>query len=564
MDNLEIEKIAIKNALEHDGKASEGAVIAKVVGEDKSVLKNIADLKSKVAQIVHEINSKSLAQLKGQAKELDLDLSKRKVEEPKLELKPLPDVKGEVVLRLPPEPAGYMHLGNAISFMINYLYKEKYGGKLWLRYEDTNPILLKDMKKFIDSFENGMKWLGIKWDEKKFISSDMEILYRYGEKLIQENKAYVCKCSPEKIKEDRLKGAECEHRDKNVGENLELWAMAKKGSFEHNEVVVRFKGDMKSKDFSLRDPNLFRIIKSEGSQYSLWPTYDIANVVEDYICKITHILRSNEFKLSLQDILRETLGLPRPKVIQFGRYNFNGTPFAKRKLRALIKDGSIPDWNDIRLPTVSAIARRGIRPEAIKDFVLTVGYSGSQHKYSWDLLFTLNRRIIDDTSKRLFFVSEPKRLEVSGAGERTARLPMHPSKDLGEREIETDGKFFIDGKDFDEIKTGNKIRLKDLYSIKIKKKSKGKIEAEFISNAMLGDEKIIQWVTDENTRVVITVVGQLLNDDGTFNKESLKTTEGLAEKTVGILEQGQTIQFERFGFCILDKKETNSFIYISR
>lgn len=563
MEDIEIEKIAIRNALEHEGKAVESAVFSKVAGKDKSILSDIRGAKQRITVIVNKVNIRSKEQLREAAEELGVEISE-KPKEQKLELKPLPGAEKGVVLRLPPEPAGYMHLGNGISFMINYLYKQKYGGKLWLRYEDTNPMLLKDMKRYTDSFENGIKWLGIRWDEKKFVSSDMEIIYRYGERLIQESKAYVCKCSPEEIKDGRLKGAECRHRNNGVGENLELWNLAKSGSFEHNGAVVRFRGDMKSKDFSLRDPNIFRVIKSSESKYSLWPMYDLANVIEDDLCKITHVLRSNEFKVGFQNVLREALGLLKPEIIQYGRYNFKGSPFSKRKIRALIKEGHISDWTDIRLPTMTAIERRGIVPEAIKEFVLTVGYSGSQHEYSWDLLFTLNRRIIDDTSKRFFFVSDPKKLSVGGAGDRTAKLPMHPLKDLGFRTIKTRGSFYIDGKDFKNLKAGDKIRLKDLYTIRIKDVKGGAAEAELLSEKMLGDEKIIQWVTDENVGTEILIVGPLMNEDDSFNKESLKKLDGLAEKTIGLLNEGDTIQFERFGFCRLDNKEKNSFVYISR
>ncbi len=563
MDDKEIMKIAVKNALEHDGKASEGAVFSKAVGADKSLLGDIKSSKQRVSKIVGEVNTKGKEQLQEEAEELGVDTAE-KPKEQKLELKALPGAEKGVVLRLPPEPSGYMHLGHAITFLINYLYREKYGGKLWLRFEDTNPLLLKEIKTYVDSFENGLKWLGVKWDEKKFISSDMEVLYRYGEKLIRESKAYVCKCSVEEITENRLKGIDCKHRTASVGENLELWALAKGGAFEHGEAVVRFKGHMKSVDLALRDPAIFRVIKEKGSQYALWPIYDFASVVEDSLCKITHILRSNEFKIGVQDALRKSLGLEKPIIVQYGRYNFKGTPFSKRKIRALIKAGDIPDWNDIRLPTVSAIMRRGIKPEALREFVLSVGYSSSQHEYSWDLLFTLNRRLIDDGAKRLFFVSNPKKLKVNGAAEKSADIPMHPSKDLGFRTIKTKGNFYIDEKDFKNLKAGDKIRLKDLYSVKITGVRNDAAEAELLSEKMLGDEKIIQWVTDENVGVEVLVVGPLLNEDDSFNKESLKKLHGLAEMTIGLLNEGDTIQFERFGFCRLDNKERNSFIYISR
>lgn len=564
MENTEILKIAIKNAIDHEGKASEGAVISKVIGQDKSVLKEIEKLKAEVSRIVGEVNTKTYPQLLDMADEAGMDLSEKKPVEPSLELKPLPNVKGRVVLRLPPEPSGYMHFGHAISFMINYLYREKYNGKLWLRFEDTNPKLLNKMDEYVDSFEEGLKWLGVKWDEKKFISSDMELIYSYGEKLIQDSMAYVCLCTVEEIKAKRLTGNACKHREQSIGKNIELWGELKSGKMNDGEAIVRFKYDMDSKDFALRDPSIFRIIKNDYKPYSLWPIYDFASVIEDHVCGVTHILRSSEFKVNVQDKLREAMDLNHPNILQYGRYNFKGTPFSKRKIRALIKEGYIRGWEDIRLPTLTAIRRRGIQPEAIKEFVLSVGYSGSQHEYSWDLLFTLNRRIIDERAKRFFFVSDPVSLNVVGAKEAEARLQSHPSKELGLRIIKTSGKFFIERKDLENVKVGDVIRLKDLYDIKLKEKTGAGAVAEFCSSEFDGKEKIIHWVTDDNVKTKVTIVGALLNDDESFNKDSLKVVDGLGERSLQQVKKGDIVQFERFGFCILDDDKTRDFIFISR
>ncbi len=563
MDDIEILKTAVKNALEHGGRADAGAVFSKVVGSDKSMLKDIKTARALVDRLTSEVNAKTPEDIAEMADELGVQLkTERKETEP--ELKPLPNVVSGVVLRLPPEPSGYMHLGHAISFMINYLYREKYGGKLWLRFEDTNPKLIKKRDEYVESFESGLKWLGIEWDEKKFVSSDIEKIYSYGKTLIDESKAYVCLCTPEAIKTKRLSGDSCEHRDQSTQRNVELWDAAKAGSFNDGEAVVRFKADMKSSDFALRDPSIFRIIKNDYKPYSLWPLYDLASVAEDHLCGITHVLRSNEFKVGLQERLRAALGFKSPEIVQYGRYNFRGTPFSKRLIRALIKDGKIADWNDIRLPTVSALIRRGIQPKAIRDFVLTVGYSGSKHEYTWDLLLTLNRRIIDENARRLFFVSNPVELTVENAKPLEVRLKYHPSKDLGSRIVKTDGHFFIDHKDYDNIKLDQEIRLKDLYTVRIEDKSDGRLRGKFVSDSIIGDETIIQWATSASVPVRVVVLGELLKGDGTFNENSLGEISGLGEPAVGTLKKGDIIQFERFGFCILDNKADNSFVYISR
>ena len=541
----------------------------KVLGSDKEMLKDLPLTKKAVSKFVTEVNAKSLDDLKEDADELGIELNKPPKEQ-KNELKDLPNTKAGVVLRLPPEPSGYMHLGHAIAGMINFLYKQEYNGKLWLRFEDTNPRLVK--KEFINSFEDGYEWLGIRWDDKKFITPDMDKIYSFGEKLLKENKAYVCTCPPDEIKRDRLDGTECKCRGHDIKENLGLFEDAKAGKIPEKKAIVRFKGNMKDRNLSLRDPNLFRIIDTDydfpwlnrKDKIKLWPIYDFANVIEDELCGITHVLRSSEFKSEFQDVLRSALGFKKLNVVQFSRFNFEGTPFSKRKIRGLIKDGFIKDWDDVRLPTVAAIRRRGIQSDAIRDFVLAVGYSSSHHEYSWDLLFTLNRRIIDQKANRYFFVSEPTKLTVQDAGERIVKLPLHPSSNAGFRTVKTNGKFWIDGKDFVNMKVGDVMRLKDLYTIEIIEKLDGAVSAKIISVDMLGGEKIIQWVTSENIKVSIISVGTLLNKDGSFNTDSLKTINGLAENSIATLSKGDIIQFERFGFCILDNKEMHSFVYISK
>lgn len=570
MDDLDIEMTAIKNALQHDGKADEKAVFSKIVGTDRSLLKDVEGTKKRVSAIVKYVNLLG-EDLRKRADELGVsdDTHKEKAA-PKNELKELPYVNGTVVLRLPPEPSGYMHLGHAISGMINFLYKQKYNGKLWLRFEDTNPRLVK--KEFVKVFEDGYKWLGINWDEKKFITSDLDKIYGYGDKLFRDDKAYVCTCSAEDIKKERLAGVECQCRNRNLNENLSMFNDAQSGKIREKGALVRFKGDMKSKDFALRDSTLFRIIDADydfpwlerKEKVFLWPIYDFANVIEDKLCGVTHILRSNEFKSSFQDKLREVLGFDKINVVQFSRFNFKGTPFSKRKIRALIKEGKIKDWQDLRLPTLFNMQRRGIRPEAIKDFVLRVGYSESSHEYNWDLLLTLNRRLIDDSAKRMFFVSEPARLEIEDAENIEANIKNHPSANMGYRTIKTDGHFLIDRRDFENINAGDRVRLKDLYSVRMDAKSDDTLFGIFESIKMIGDERIIHWVTDKNVDATVTMIGTLLKEDDTFNEESIKVINGKAEHSIELLQKGDIIQFERFGFCILDDKEKKSFLFISR
>jgi glutamyl-tRNA synthetase len=561
IDEETIKKAAIKNAATHEGSARVGSVISEMLWKDKNLVNQMGELKIITEKVVKEVNALKKEEILKLATDMNLLSTKEKQPEKK-ELKPLPNTAKGVVLRLPPEPSGYMHWGHALSFTINYLYKEMYNGTLWLRFEDTNPNLVKE--EFVKNFEESIKWLGIKYDKKKFISEDIEKIYEFAKKLIKEGKAYGCTCSPDEIKRDRTLGNECKHRNNSIDENLRLWEEAENGKIGTGEITFRFKGDMKDKDASLRDPNIMRVIKNDYKPYNLWPLYDFASVIEDELCGITHILRSNEFKTNLQSKLRKALDFKEPNIIQFSRFNFQGTLTSKRKVRELIKQGYIKDWQDIRLATISSMKRRGIEPEAIRDFVKEVGYSSSEHEYSLDMLFTFNRRIIDKSAKRLFFVPNPIKLQVENAPAEKIKLPFHPSNDLGFREIQTNGKFFIDKTDIASLEIGDKFRLKELYSLEIVDKEDELITCKIYSKEHQQGEKIIQWVTEQNLPIKVIKVGNLLNTDGTFNENSLTQIEGLAEKTADEIGEEQTIQFERFGFCRLDNKNKKEFIFVSK
>ena len=557
----EIKKAAIKNAAMHNGEARLSSVISEILGKDKQLVKEMNDLRVLAEKAVNDINLLPKEEIMKLAADMKL-LSSKENEKEKKGLKPLPGAENGVVLRLPPEPSGYMHWGHALSFTINYLYKEMYNGKLWLRFEDTNPNLVKE--EFVKNFEESIKWLGIKYDEKKFISDDMEKIYGFAEKLIKEGKAYGCTCSSDEIKKNRNIGKECQHRSNSIEENTLLWKKAKEGKFGTGELTFRFKGNMNDKDAALRDPNIMRVIKTDYKPYNLWPLYDFASVIEDELCGITHILRSNEFKTSLQTRLRKELGFHEPYVIQYSRFNFEGTLTSKRKVRELIKQGYIKDWHDIRLATIYSMKRRGIQPETVREFVKEVGYSSSEHEYSLEMLFTFNRRIIDGYAKRLFFVPNPIKLLVEDAIEEKAKLPFHPSNDLGYREIQTNGRFFIDRGDVVSLDIGDTFRLKELYSVEIVDKENDLITCRMHSREHEQGEKIIQWVSEQNVPIKVIKVGDLLNADGTFNEKSLTEMEGLAEKTIDEIGEGQVIQFERFGFCRLDNKNKMEFIFVSK
>jgi len=549
-----VEKAALLNATRHNGKAEVGAVIGRVLAEVPG-LRSKAGLVSKESVLaVGRVNSMTLQEQEDALGKKFPGLEEPVEKEGRVGLPPLPNaVKGRAAFRLPPEPSGFMTVGHAMAWTINYLYKEMYDGELWLRFEDTNPR--KVQLRYYDSFRKGTEWLGIKWDHEKNISDDMEVIYEHGRRLLEHGDAYACSCDEAKVKRLRFDGVPCEHRGNSVETNLNVWGELLAKKHREGTYVIRFKGNMQSPNYSLRDTNLFRIIESPhpltGSKYTLWPTYDLANAVEDEICGITHVLRSSEFRNELQQLIRDALKFRPLEVIQFSRFNFKGAPVSKRLLRPLVEQKLVSGWDDPRMPTVEGLKRRGIIPQAIREFTLQVGYTRTEHEYDWSMLLSLNRKLLDPTSKRIFFVPDPVPLVVEEAPKRVATIAFHPQNDLGSRTVETAGEFFVSAGDLRSLKRGAVFRLMDLYNVQVVSNGPN-ASGKYVGDGVAGGQRKFQWVTPAHVEIRVLVPDVLFLEGDVYNKGSLKKVSGFAEESVSSLKVGDIIQFPRFGFARLD------------
>ena len=549
-----IERAALMNAVKHDGKAELGAVIGRVLAEHPDLKAEAGKISKESSAAVNRVNSLSpVAQQELLAAKFP-QAADAPHKQGRVGLPPLPNaVKGKAAFRLPPEPSGFMTIGHAMAFTINYLYKQQYDGELWLRFEDTNPR--KVQPRYYDSFRRGISWLGIACDHEKNVSDDMETIYESGRKLLEQGDAYACSCDEAKVKRLRFDGVACEHRSYPAEVNLRLWDELLAKKHKEGSYVVRFKGDMQSPNYSLRDTNLFRVIAQPhpltGDRYTLWPTYDLANAVEDEVCGITHVLRSSEFRNELQQLIRDALKFRRLEVIQFSRFNFKGTPVSKRLLRPLVENKTVSGWDDPRMPTVDGLKRRGITPEAIREFTLQVGYTKTEHEYDWSILLSVNRKILDPVSKRLFFGPDPVPLSVEGAPERKAVIPFHPQSDLGSRTIDTAGEFFVSSGDVKGVAEGTVFRLMDLYNVELTASGPNP-RAKYAGDDIVPNTRKFQWVAGARSEVDVTVPGELFLEGGVYNKESLKEVKGLVEGAASELKPGDIVQFPRFGFCRLD------------
>jgi glutamyl-tRNA synthetase len=564
-----IKVIALRNSIEHDGSAQVDAVIAKFVGSRPELRGQIKSLIPEIKAMVQNINAMPLAAQKSLLEELapgggEAAAAKKQAGEQQLQLPPLEGaVQGKVVTRFPPEPNGYPHIGHAKAAIIDEEYARMYRGKLILRFDDTNP--LKEKLEYYDAIAEGLEWLGVRPDIVKNTSDDIELLQNYGKKLIELGGAYVCTCSQDKIHDLRGKALPCECRQDHATA-LERIDKMFGGSYGQNEAIVRFKGDMADQNTAMRDPTLFRIIEGDhpklGSKVRVWPTYDFAAPIEDSIDGVTHAMRTKEYELrnALYFAILERLKLRKPHLIEFSRLEFEGIPVSKRKIRPLIDNGTIKSWDDPRLPTLVAFKRRGFVPEAIRKFVLSLGFTLAETKPPFETLEAFNRRIIDPVSPRLFFVKNPVEVHVRGGREMevVVVLKNHPTEaSLGTRKVKVGDRLYIAGDDATNLKTGDEIRLIELYNIKITR-----VDSHSVTAEIGGDEEIrqsmpkIQWIAKNDIVEYKVMIPKELYIGEEYNTNSLEIARGFAESFVSGLKPDAQVQFVRFGFCRIDDSQT--------
>ncbi|MDN5358868.1 MAG: glutamyl-tRNA synthetase [Candidatus Diapherotrites archaeon] len=537
-------KYALKNAVDHGGKAAVGAVVGKIFVERPELKERAKEIIPIVKKAVEAVNKLTLEQQKKEMEKHDYSALKK---EERKGLPELPNVKGTVVTRFPPEPGGYIHLGNLRSALVSYLYAKKYNGRFILRFEDTNPA--KPKLPYYDAIREDLKAVGIKWDKEIIESDRMELYYKYARKLIEVGKAYVCTCSPEEMKKHRENRTACPHRDQSVEENLELWDKMLEGAFGEGEAVLRLKIDPAHKNPAMRDPVLFRIITSvphprTGYKYHVYPLYNFACAVEDGL-EVTHVLRGKEHQTNgeIQKIIQNALGLNVPEFVHFGRIHVedkdSSIPMGKRYIRQALREGVIEGWGDVKIPTVRALLNRGILPETLWEFFEEIGPKKSDLHVDMEYIYGINRKKLDERAKRFFFVEDPVELIVENAPAVEARIPYHPDHpEYGERIYkfpEGDHRLFIARKDVP--KKGEEIRLMHLYNVTVKDVGE-RVVAEYSGDEIKRIQKI-QWVP---------VVGESTIDAEILHPSGEKIS-GIVEYWAQGLKEGDIVQLERVCFA---------------
>jgi len=562
---IEIKKMALQNAYDHGGETKDKIILGKILGTKPEFRNKVKEITEDISKIVEQVNQMSLEEQKKEIEENfpELLAPKEKIEE----REGLPELKnaiyGKVITRFPPEPNGYPHIGHAKAAIINSEYARMYGGKFILRMDDTNPEA--ERMEYHAAIKVGLEWLGIKFDTVKNTSDDMEIFYQKGTELINSGKAYVCTCKREDISKNRRERKACKCSMDDIDKNHKNWEKMN-NKFKPGDAIVRFRGDMKADNAVMRDPVLFRIIEGKhytlGEKYRIWPSYDMAVAIEDSVDGVTHAFRSKEFELreELIDAILDALNMRKPEQGFFSRLEFKGMPISKRIIKPLIEEGKVSWYDDPRLPTLEALRRRGIKPEAIKKFIMSLGLTKANTLAPFDSLEAFNRKFVDASSIRLFMVSNAKKLTVKNLPISSIEIPNHPVNDMGKRKIDIDGNFYISGDDTQVIKIGTEIRLLGLGNVSITKDG-SELEGEFIENGKTDDILKIQWVPQTSAHQIKMIIPKTLFIEDEFNEESLEEWDVYTEPHYLQLKEGEEIQFVRFGYCRKDSQNQAIFTH---
>jgi glutaminyl-tRNA synthetase len=514
-----------------------------------------------------------------------------------------------VVTRFPPEPNGYLHIGHAKSICLNFGIAEEFGGRCHLRFDDTNPT--KEEQEYIDAIEHDVRWLGFDWGTHLYHASDyFEQLYDWAEGLIRAGKAYVDDQSPDEMRATRgtltEPGQNSPFRDRSVEENLDLFRRMRAGEFPNGARVLRAKIDMTSGNINLRDPVLYRILHAThprtGDAWRIYPSYDYAHGQSDAIEHITHSICTLEFEdhRPLYDWFIENMPVPsRPRQYEFARLNLTYTVLSKRVLNTLVKSGHVSGWDDPRMPTLAGIRRRGVPPEALRDFCKRIGIAKANSLVDLGLLEFSIREVLNRTAQRRMAVLRPLKVTIENYPEgQTEELEAvnHPDDPAsGTRRVRFAREIFIEQDDFMEsppkkffrLSPGTEVRLRYAYFItckEVKKDASGKV-AELVctydpatrgGNAPDGRKvkATIHWVSaQDSVPAEVRLYNQLFtkpepdvaNFANDLNPSSLEIlADARIEPALAADNSSEPVQFERQGYFCRDKDSRPGHLVFNR
>ena len=511
----------------------------------------------------------------------------------------------KVHTRFPPEPNGYLHIGHAKAICVNFGIAQKFGGKTNLRFDDTNPDT--EETEFVDGIKRDVQWLGFQWDSEPYYASDyFQQLYDYAVQLINQGDAYVDFSSAEEMDTEKRAAKASKYRGRSVEDNLSDFEKMRTGAYEEGTCVLRAKIDMNADNWLLRDPILYRIKKMAhhrtGDKWNIYPMYDWAHGQSDSIEGITHSLCTLEFEphRALYDWCIEKLGIYAPQQIEFSRLNLNYTITSKRKLKELVEKGFVTGWDDPRMPTITAMRRRGYTPASIRNFIEKAGVSKREQQIEINLLEFCLREDLNKVATRAMCVLQPLKVIITNIPEgKTEQMQVENNPEMEgsgshtmpfgrEIYIEQDD-FMIDPpKKYFRLAPGQMVRLKGAYIIQCDNYltdadgNVTEVHCSYIENSRSGSDTsglkvkgTLHWVSaTEALPVEVRLYDRLFSKaepgaDGNYlddlNPTSLEVVStAYAEPFLKNAHADDRFQFMRIGYFCLDKDSSSEKLVFNR
>ena len=505
--------------------------------------------------------------------------------------------KKNLRFRFPPEPNGYLHIGHTKAIGISFGLGEKYNAPVNLRFDDTNPA--KEEQEYVEAIKRDISWLGYKWESELYSSDYFQKLYDWAILMIKDGKAYVDSQSSEAMREQKgtptQVGTNSPYRNRTVEENLELFQGMKYGKFEAGEHVLRAKIDMSDPNMLMRDPLMYRIMYAHhhrtGDDWCVYPMYDWTHGESDYIEQISHSLCSLEFKPhrklynwfrdNVYDYAKNQLPMP-PKQREFARLNLSYTIMSKRKLLRLVEEGVVTGWDDPRMPTISALRRRGYTPNSIRQFIEKVGVAKRENVIDVSLLEFCIREDLNKSANRVMAVLDPVKVVITNypeGKEEWLDAENNPEDEsAGSRKVPFSREIYIEKADFKEeagnkffrLKLGGEVRLKNAYIIEandVVKDAEGNVTEIHCTYSTDTEKRVkgtLHWVSVKHAITAeVREYDRLFMDEAPdshkdkdfmefINPNSLKTRMGYLEPSLSSAETGDRFQFQRLGYFNVD------------
>jgi glutamyl-tRNA synthetase len=537
-------RYALQNAVKYGDLPQPSTVLAKVMGTHpelrpraKEIAKLLPEVIPRVAAIPADQRRDTLAAI---APDLLQELSEAK--EPKKGLPPLEGAEGGVVMRFAPNPSGPLHLGHARAALLNDAYVRRYGGKFVLRIEDTDAKRVDPAA--YDMVREDIAWLGLAVHDIVYQSDRLDLYYGYARKLIERGGAYLCTCEGDMFRDLKLAKKACPCRDHPVEENLALWEAMLAGEYGEGTITLRVKTDLSHADPAMRDFAAFRIVASPPHprvDALVFPLMNFSVAIDDHLLGITHVIRGKDHIANTvrQSYLFGYFGWKPPVYRHYGRMGIEGVVLSTSQMHRGIDEGTYTGWDDIRLGTLRAIARRGISPDAVRNAILEIGIGETDISFSWDNLYAKNRDLVDPVANRYAFVPDPVELTIEGAPVKLAQAPLHPGDPArGCRLLPFEGKALISRAD---LSGHHLIRLKDLCNITVTRSGSTFTAAyagDSLDEARKAKAPIVQWLPPSSA--VLCVLHHPERD-----------MQGSCEAAVRS-ELGKVIQFERVAFARIE------------